>query len=366
MSRSGIAVVAIVAAVVVGGGGWAWNSGLLAAASAAAGGQATPSSVPAAVKTTPVARRTIQVTADLDGTLGYEGTAAVAAGHPGTVTWLPALGSIIRRGQPTVELDGRRTGYLMYGGRPMWRPLRSGIDDGPDIRQLEANLKALGFGHSVKVDNHWTSATTSAVKRWQRSVGLDDDGIIDLGDVVFLPRALRVTEHAVGLGTPVGPGTPILNGTTTWRVVTVQLDADRQDLVAPNSRVTVELPDGSTTGGHISKIGRVAQASDDNAGPGGASPPTIEVTIGLDDTSAVGSLDQAPVTVHVVTNAHENVLAVPVDALVALLEGGYAVEVQAADGSRRYVRVTPGLFQDGWVEVTGDGLAAGDKVVEPS
>jgi multidrug efflux pump subunit AcrA (membrane-fusion protein) len=83
----------------------------------------------------------------------------------------------------------------------------------------------------------------------------------------------------------------------------------------------------------------------------------------VDDPSALPGLDAAPVTVHVVTERREDVLAVPVNALVALLEGGYAVEVLDADGTRRYVAVDTGLFDDGLVEVTGDGLAAGDRVV---
>ena len=56
----------------------------------------------------------------------------------------------------------------------------------------------------------------------------------------------------------------------------------------------------------------------------------------------------------------------PVNALVALLEGGYAVEVQSADGSRHYVSVTLGLFQDGYVEVSGNGISEGDSVVVPT
>ena len=44
-------------------------------------------------------------------------------------------------------------------------------------------------------------------------------------------------------------------------------------------------------------------------------------------------------TVHVVREARENVLAVPVQALVALLEGGYAVEVVDAAGATHLVAV---------------------------
>ena len=61
-------------------------------------------------------------------------------------------------------------------------------------------------------------------------------------------------------------------------------------------------------------------------------------------------------------------MAVPVAALLAVLEGGYAVEVVDASGSTHLVAVETGLFQDGWVEVTapnGD-LTVGDEIVVPS
>ena len=58
----------------------------------------------------------------------------------------------------------------------------------------------------------------------------------------------------------------------------------------------------------------------------------------------------------------EGVLAVPVGALVALSEGGYAV--QPAGGGLVAVRI--GMFAKGLVQVTGDGLAEGDAVVTTS
>jgi hypothetical protein len=62
-----------------------------------------------------------------------------------------------------------------------------------------------------------------------------------------------------------------------------------------------------------------------------------------------------------------NVLAVPVYALLARSGGGYAVEAVAGDGTHHLVRVTPGLFDDaaGMVQVSGPGLAAGQRVVVP-
>jgi multidrug efflux pump subunit AcrA (membrane-fusion protein) len=121
--------------------------------------------------------------------------------------------------------------------------------------------------------------------------------------------------------------------------------------------VTVELPDGTIVNGTIREVGRVATASQDG------SSTTVPVTIDLDPAATLPDLDAAPVTVHVVVTDHPDVLAVPVSALVALLEGGYAVEVVDDDGSHRYVAVETDLFEDGKVEIRGDGLRAGMHVV---
>ena len=90
--------------------------------------------------------------------------------------------------------------------------------------------------------------------------------------------------------------------------------------------------------------------------------PTIEVTIALRGRAARGSgLDQAPVDVGFAVERREDVLAVPVKALLARQGGGFAVEL-ASGARRRFVRVTPGLYAGGYVEVEGD-LREGQRVL---
>jgi len=86
------------------------------------------------------------------------------------------------------------------------------------------------------------------------------------------------------------------------------------------------------------------------------------------DPAATGNLDQAPVTVSITTASVKDALVVPVDALLALAGGGYAVEVVSSSGLHSLVPVTLGLFDDadGLVAVTGSGLAAGQHVVVPA
>jgi hypothetical protein len=67
--------------------------------------------------------------------------------------------------------------------------------------------------------------------------------------------------------------------------------------------------------------------------------------------------------VYVTTQTRKGVLAVPVTALLALREGGYALETVDAAGQHHLVAVRLGVFSDGMVEVAGAGLRAGTKVV---
>lgn len=280
----------------------------------------------------------------------------------GTVTWLPAEGTVIERGDPLYELDGERSGILMYGTRPAWRDLAEGIE-GEDVRQLQENLIELGFGDALAASGVFDTATTALVKAWQASIGHLETGIVGLGVVIYQPRAVRVAAHTVALGDTITQGIEVMTATSTERVVTVDLSANEQGLVKQGDEVEVDLPDGSRTSGRIETIGTVATPPADGQGSS-----TIELTITLDDLSATGTVDQAPVSVLITTRSREDVLVVPVNALLALLEGGYAVDVMGADGTTHLVGVETGMFEDGWVEidVPGGGLIEGDRVVVPS
>jgi multidrug efflux pump subunit AcrA (membrane-fusion protein) len=155
----------------------------------------------------------------------------------------------------------------------------------------------------------------------------------------------------------------VLTATSDRHVVTIPLDASQQSEVKAGDRVSITLPDGTTTPGMVSSVGTVATTS----GSGPNATTTIPVQVKLTDPKAAGTLDQVPVTVHVTTASVKNVLAVPVGALLARSPGGYVVEVAGPGNTRRYVPVRPGIFDDtsGLVQVTG-ALAPGQRVVVPA
>jgi len=318
--------------------------------------------------TATVVRKTLTEQDTVDGTLGYGDARGVVNRGQGTITGIAPVGSVVDRNGVLYHLDAKPV-RLLHGDTPAYRRMADGMPDGADVRQVEDNLKALGH-FKGKPDATWDAATTAAVKKWQKANGEDQedqDGVIEDGEVVFLPGAARIAKHKADIGSTAQPGGAVLDVTGTTRLVDVDLDARRQRLAKQGAKVEVELPDGKTTSGTITSVGTVATApsggSDDSqpGGGGGDEDPTIPVVVTLDDPNAGGNLDGAPVDVRLTSESRENVLAVPVNALLALAEGGYGVE--QPNGS--LVKVETGMFDDGYVEISGDGVREGMTVVVP-
>jgi hypothetical protein len=315
--------------------------------------------------TATVERRDLVEHETVSGTLGYADATTLFGHAAGTVTALREPGTVVVRGDPLYWLDGKPV-TLMYGRLPMWRPLDARSEDGPDVEQLERNLVALGYDPygSISVDEAWGPATTAAVKRWQEDLGLAETGAVEPGRIAFLPGARRVGQPKTTVGALLQPGAEVMDTSSIERVVTVDLDADDQSLVAEGDRVSVELPDGRSVGGTIADVGRIAESETDPQS-GEQGDPTIPLEIQLAAGARAGRLDQAPVDVALEKARIENALTVPVSALLALAEGGYGVEVVGAAGTR-LVRVEPGVFVDGAVQISGEGIKKGMKVVVPS
>ncbi len=360
-----IAVVALAAA-----GSAAAGIGPLRTRAAAGTGATSPDSA-AATSLATVTRRTLSAQDQEDATLGYAGSYSIVNQAQGTYTWLPAAGQVIAAGKMLYRVNGAAV-LLLRGSVPAYRALSSGMT-GADVRQLNAALVALGYASSDDLDptsDEFDAATVAALKDLQDAFDLDDTGTLPLGQAVFLPGAVRITSVAVTLGTQAGPAAVALQASSTAREVTIDLDATQQEQFPKGSKVTITLPDGSSTPGVVAAVGRVATTPSSDDSPNGNNnddPPTVPITIRPTKPAETGSLDQASVTVTIVTRTVRNALTVPVNALLALAGGGYAVEVDRA-GSRQLVGVTLGMFDDsaGLVQVTGAGLTVGQHVVVPA
>ena len=315
----------------------------------------------AAPTTATVQRTDLTEIASESGQLGYGDPLDLSAGLTGTVTWLPAVGSVVANGEPLYRLDADPV-LRLDGTVPAWRDLDSSVTSGRDVLQLERALDALGYTHDLdlEVDGDWTWVTTIAVERWQRHHGLEDDGELPLGRVVFTDGDVRVASVAVEDGMPVQPGTAVLQIGDTGRTVTVSVDPTQKQLVPVHKVVTLDFPDGTTARGRISAVEHVAATEE--------SEEALTVSIDVVGPAAQRKevdrqVDGTSVKVGFSHTLAKDVLAVPVTALVALVDGGYGVEKVGDDGTRSYVAVTTGSFSDTLVEIDSPDLAEGDEVV---
>ncbi|WP_157410919.1 hypothetical protein [Actinoplanes rectilineatus] len=339
-----------------------------------AGAEAVPQpTVPAA--TAALERRDLSTTRSMPGSLGY-GVSRPLSGHrEATVTWLPEAGRTVRRGKPVYRADDQPV-VLFYGRMPLFREISGENLVGRDVRIVADNLRALGYATGVqpqpgstvaagtpgaapaqvrKGDGVLTRELIAAIKRWQLDVGLPVTGTIRVGDVEVQSGAIRVDAVAAQPGSP--SNTTLMTVTSTGKLITVPAELGEATGITAGAAVTVVLPDESTVPAKVLSVGRALVADESTV----TGPAKLTVTVTANDPDDVAALDSADVQVRFAGRTAKNVLAAPVEALVALTEGGYAV--QAPTG---LVAVTTGMFAGGWVEIEGPGLAEGTTVVVSS
>lgn len=371
------------------------------------GGSGTTTTQSTRADTTRVVRTDLANTQSVPGAIGY-GVAKTVQAAAGTVTWLPTVGTVVSRNQQLLRIDDQPV-FLFYGATPMFRDLDTPNLVGRDVRVVADNLSALGYAigvqpkvgtmipqttptsvdssagtstapapattappsrqqpAAVRVDDGdavLTPALIAAIERWQWDTGRPRTGVLGVSDVIMLPGPVRVSDVPGRLG---GPATvPLLSVTSTAKVITVPIDPTVVGPVNQGDTVSVQLPDGQTVSGTVTSVttpssgGSGSGAGSANSGAGGpGSSGTTTVTVSPNDPASVAGLANGSVQVVFTTESRHGVLAVPVGALLALQEGGYAVQVPG----RGLVAVTTGMFARGMVQITGQGIAAGTVVV---
>jgi hypothetical protein len=242
----------------------------------------------------------------------------------------------------------------------MWRPLAEGADDGADVEQLESNLVALGYmpadNDGFEPDREFDAETGEMVEAWRVDLGLSEEPVVEFGRIVYLEQPARIAAQLAETGAAIAPGVALMELSATEREVELLLPVDRQDLVAVGNVVGVTLPDDSVVSGTIAEIGTTVVAA------AGSGARTVPITITFDRALTI-AIDESPVDVELETDRASGVLAVPVNALLGLADGGYGLQV-VRGGEPALVGVDIGSFVDGLVEVTGD-IAEGETVLVP-
>ena len=153
---------------------------------------------------------------------------------------------------------------LMAGSTPAWRPFGLGMTDGPDVRQLQADLIAGHFagGLFTAPTGHYDLLTADAVERWQAARGMTATGLIPLGQVIFLPGAVLVGGMNVAAGEAAAGGQQPYQVTTAQRTVTVPLNPDLPP-AGVGEVVSIILPSQASTPGRITAVARLGPAHGD-------------------------------------------------------------------------------------------------------
>lgn len=308
---------------------------------------------PLSLETKTVTRGPLKEQLRLQGTLGFSLPRTVGTTLEGTVTSMPAPGTVVGNGGELFRINDIPV-LLLHGALPAWRDFAPGMSDGADVLQLETALGALGHLGGV-ADEHFDANTKWAIWNWQKAMGVEATGEFTLGRVIFAPADQRVAGHKAKAGD--AASAEILSMTGTNKVVAVQLETTQQALAQRDAKVTVVLPGGKETVATVTNVGAPAEVEG-----GEGKQVKVPVTLTLDDAKAGGTLENVAVTAMFGRVLSEDALLVPVVALLAQPGGGFAVEV-ATGTTTKLVPVELGTFADGLVIVTGGGLAEGDTVV---
>ena len=344
---------AAVLAAGAGAGAFASKSGPFAA-------KAKPTTSTFNGATDTITKGDLQGQTSVTGTLRYSDSRKFKSGFEGVLIQVPASGTVLTQGD-VLYRTGTEIAYLMHGSLPAWRTFEAGMDNGEDIRQLETLLRDMGY-FDYEPDNHFSWATTSAIMKWQKAVGLPQTGTIPLGRMVFTPGDLRVGTVTARVGDRIAADAELYDVTSTNQVVDANIKLSDQKLAVVGTAVTIKLPDANTTTGTITSVGTPTEKS---SGSGDSKERVIPITVTLTDASATANFQEVSVTVDLPSDKREGVLSVPVGALLALSPDQYGVEIVESGGTTRKVPVTVGLFAGGRVEISGEGISEGQRVVVP-
>jgi hypothetical protein len=308
---------------------------------------------PPAVKTTTVRKGDLTNTRTLQAQLGF-GAARPVKGAAGTVTKLPATGQATELGKELYRVDDQPV-VVFFGATPLFRALDAPGLKGSDVAVVMDNLAALGYSVGIRPKDatkaELTPRVVEALKKWQKALGVEQTGVLAPGRVLVLDRPMRVGTVKAQLGEPATE--ELFEVTPTTRLVSVQVPVAEAGVLKADLPVTIVRPDNRAVPAKVTSVTQVATPAENGGGP------KADVVVTPDNPADVEDLDTAPVRLTITTESRTGVLTVPLAALVALKEGGYAVQLPS--GGLKAVRT--GLYSQDKVEISGEGVTDGLEVV---
>ena len=352
----------------------------------------------------PATQYDVYASAPSSGSGSGSGSAGSSGAGSGSAIYISKLdvtaGDTITDGRQLAEIDGQPL-FALAGPVPAWRDLTPG-ESGPDVAELQQALASLGYYDDGDTPGYYGAATEYAVYLYYEHLGYipPSSGGMPEADVVFLP-SLPATVVAVNGATGEQPGQPFLELAARGSLaLTGELPPAYAGQVKAGLKVTIydEVTGIHATGtvtdlgtatlnaptGTVVDVGSGAAAASSSASTGSASTGSTGSSSSSSSSSSLGATPFIPLAVHpsrplasalngenvlvtVDTGQTEGpVLTVPVAAIVTTASGTSYVTVVGAHGKQTQVPVTPGISENGYVQVTPakpGALAAGDRVV---
>jgi multidrug efflux pump subunit AcrA (membrane-fusion protein) len=311
-----------------------------------------------------------------------------------------AAGQRISNGEKLAEIDGEPL-FALAGGVPAWRDITPG-ESGPDVAELQKALASLGYYSGGDTPGFFGTATEDAVSEYYEHLGYTAPatGGVPMTDVIFLP-SLPAKVVVVNGAKGQQPGQPFLELAARGSLaLTGELPPAYAAQVKTGLKVKIfDEVTGIHAAGTIADVGTATTVTPIgaivNVGGSAASVSSAESSTGSGSTGTSGSsnagsaanpegtpfipltvtpskplpaaLNGENVLVTVETGRTEGpVLTVPVAAIVTTGSGTSYVTVAGADGKQTQVPVTPGISENGYVQVTpvkAGKLVASDSVV---
>lgn len=272
----------------------------------------------------------------------------------GTVTSVDYAGGTATNPTKMLTVDLKPV-MIAEGDTPAFRDLAVGAE-GPDVEQLEQLLAELGH-LTVDPNAVFDTATRRAVQAWQRDLGTQVTGRVEMGTLLFvgeLPRPV-VLDETVTVGARVQPDDPLVYTLADEPELTVTISSEQRDLAPVGTAAVVKLPSGDVA----------AEVTGVREGQAGQ----LELVVGAQgggslcsdaDCPGLRQPDATEVPVELVTVPYETGPVVPVAALFSTPSGDVRVELD--DGSEREVEI---LTSAGGLAVLS-GVDVGDVVRVPT
>jgi peptidoglycan hydrolase-like protein with peptidoglycan-binding domain len=322
---------------------------------ASTGVQAGPAAVEWTVKQERVGR-----TLRLPATLRLVDSPGPLVGVGGMLTSLPpANGTMVAVGDVVAGIDLRPV-VVGQGDVPAFRALQVGTT-GPDVAQLRRFLCAEKHLDSCAANQAFTPSVRTAVRAWQKSLGVATTGVVQPSDIMWLPQLPAFVRPAAtaAVGNRVTADGPSLTTTGAPRLE-VRVTPEQAELVPAGAPLTF----GAVTGRVLGASPVVAAGSDDAQGE---QAMTLDV-VGPDGraplcapkgpcATLLGSALSKNVTVDVAVVPAQTGTGVPVRAVQTGADG--ATYVRSASGSRLPVEVVQ--TAGGLSIVTG--LSVGERIL---